>query len=95
MSTKPITAAALDAQLVDEMMTSRGRLLGVTGGTAIALLIVATVAFVSGFVAHHPRVSFSMAFFLFMMAAALSVWSYAEYLCLSSIDRRRQEAEQG
>lgn len=95
MSSNAINAAALDAKLVDEMMNSRGRVLGATGGTAIGMIVIAIVAFISGFVGSHPYASFGTAFFLFMMAASLSLWSYGEYLYLSSIDTRRREAEQG
>lgn len=95
MNTIATASAQIDAQLVDEMMNSRGRLLGAIGGTAIAMIIVAAVAFITGFVLSYPYVSFGISLCLFGMAAGLSMWSYGEYLYLSSVERRRREAEQG
>jgi len=95
MSTKTLTAAALDAQLVDEMMKGRGRLLGVLGGIAFALLLTASVAFVLGFFAPRPYIAFGLALSLFGMATGISMWSYFEYMSLSRIDERRREAEEG
>jgi len=94
MSSKSITAAELDASLVDEMISGRGRILGVIGGVAVGMLVTAGAMFVVGLVGFHPMTTFAMAFFLFLMAASLSMWSYGEYLSLISIDERRREAEQ-
>lgn len=93
--TEPHSAAALDAFLVDQMMKSRGRMLGAIGGIAMAMGILAVVAFVSAFLTPRPSLSFGMSFLLFCMTASLSAWCYGEYLSLSSIDRRRQEAAGG
>jgi len=95
MSTKPLSAAALDTQLVDEMMKGRERILGVLGGIAFAMMVAASVAFVLGFFAPRPYVAFGLAFSLFGVAAGLSMWSYSEYLSLSRVAERRREAEEG
>jgi hypothetical protein len=95
MSRTPITSAALDAQIVDQMMNSRGTILGVTGGVAGGMLVTAAVMLVVGMAGFHPMTTFAMAFFIFLMAAGMSMWSYGEYLTLISIDERRREAEQG
>lgn len=95
MSTKPLSAAALDAQIVDEMMKERGRMLGVLGGIAFAMMVAASVAFVLGFFAPRPYIAFGLSLSLFGMAAGMSMWSYFEYMSLSRTDERRREAEEG
>jgi len=95
MSRNLLASAELDGQMVEKIICGRARVLGVIGGVTIATIIIAVAVFISGFMVLHPYNAFGMAFFLFMVAAGLSMWSYGEYRSLIVIDKRRREAEQG
>ena len=91
----PNPAATLDAALVDEMIKGREKMLAAIGGGAMGMLATAIMLFAVGTAGFHPMTTFAAAFFLFLISAGLSMWSYGEYLTLSSIDERRREAGQG